>query len=153
MAKSLCGNLPRSSYQCDQIGQFIGFWASIQSQWQQLFYPNCPHCQAIFVKVSNSIYHFSSEIIFGQLLQTFGDFLLVTLLPTNIRSPTQVAVCHHSSGLQVEAKMDDRVTVFGQVFIRSLLGLYKVFIRSLLGLYQVFIRSLLGLYQVFIRSL
>ena len=26
------------------------------------------------------IYHFSSEIIFGQLLQTFGDFFLVTLI-------------------------------------------------------------------------
>ena len=26
------------------------------------------------------IYHFSSEIIFGQLLQTFGDFYLVTLV-------------------------------------------------------------------------
>ena len=25
------------------------------------------------------IYHFSSEIIFGQLLKTFGDFFLVTL--------------------------------------------------------------------------
>ena len=25
------------------------------------------------------IYHFPSEIIFGQLLQTFGDFFLVTL--------------------------------------------------------------------------
>ena len=33
----------------------------------------------IFCKgVKNS--NFSSEIIFGQLLQTFGDFLLVTLL-------------------------------------------------------------------------
>jgi len=30
----------------------------------------------------SKIFHFSSEIIFGQLLQTFGDFLLVTLLPT-----------------------------------------------------------------------
>ena len=28
------------------------------------------------------IFHFSSEIIFGQLLQTFGDFFLVTLLPS-----------------------------------------------------------------------
>ena len=27
------------------------------------------------------MYHFSSEIIFGQLLQTFGNFYLVTLLP------------------------------------------------------------------------
>ena len=26
------------------------------------------------------MYHFSSEIIFGQLLETFGDFFLVTLL-------------------------------------------------------------------------
>ena len=26
------------------------------------------------------IYHFSSEIIFGQLLKTFGDFVLVTLV-------------------------------------------------------------------------
>ena len=32
-----------------------------------------------FEKVSK-IVNFSSEIIFGQLLQTFGDFLLVTLL-------------------------------------------------------------------------
>ena len=29
------------------------------------------------------IYHFSSEIIFGQLLQTFGNFYLVTLGMTN----------------------------------------------------------------------
>ena len=27
------------------------------------------------------IYHFSSEIIFGQLLHRFGDFYLVTLIP------------------------------------------------------------------------
>ena len=26
------------------------------------------------------VYHFSSEIIFGQLLQTFGNFFLVTLM-------------------------------------------------------------------------
>ena len=65
--------------QCDQIGRFFAFWASIQSRWQQLFYPNHPHCWAIFVKVSNS-FIFSSEIIFGQLLQTFDDFLLVTLV-------------------------------------------------------------------------
>ena len=29
------------------------------------------------------IYHFSSEIFFGQLLQTFGDFLLLTLDSNN----------------------------------------------------------------------
>ena len=30
--------------QCDQIGQFFALWATIQSRWQQLLYPNCPHC-------------------------------------------------------------------------------------------------------------
>ena len=30
------------------------FWASIQSRWQQFYYPNRPHCWAIFVKVSKS---------------------------------------------------------------------------------------------------
>ena len=40
--------------QCDQNGQFFALWATIQSRWQQLFYPNCPHCKAIFVKVSKS---------------------------------------------------------------------------------------------------
>ena len=30
------------------------------------------------------IYHFSSEIIFGQLWQTFGDFFLVTLEASNL---------------------------------------------------------------------
>ena len=30
--------------QCDQIGRFFALWATIQSQWQQLFYPNCPRC-------------------------------------------------------------------------------------------------------------
>ena len=41
-------------YQCDQIGQFIAHWATSQSRWQQLFSPNCPHCWAIFVKMSKS---------------------------------------------------------------------------------------------------
>ena len=40
--------------QCDHIGRFFALWATIQSQWQQLFYPNRPHCWAIFVKVSKS---------------------------------------------------------------------------------------------------
>ena len=40
--------------QCDQIGQFFALWASIQSRWQQIFYPNCTHCLAIFVKVSKA---------------------------------------------------------------------------------------------------
>ena len=38
--------------QLDQIGRFFALRATIQSRWQQLFYPNCPHCKASFVKVS-----------------------------------------------------------------------------------------------------
>ena len=40
--------------QCDQIGRFFALWATIQSWWQQLFYPNHPHCYEIFVKVLKS---------------------------------------------------------------------------------------------------
>ena len=40
--------------QCDQIGRFIGLWASIQSIWPQLICPNLLHSFAIFVKVSKS---------------------------------------------------------------------------------------------------
>ena len=40
--------------QCDQIGRVFALWAIIQSRWQQLFYPICLHCQAIFVTVSKS---------------------------------------------------------------------------------------------------
>ena len=40
--------------QCDQIGQLIELWATLQSLWQQLFCSNHPHLQAIFEKVSKS---------------------------------------------------------------------------------------------------
>ena len=32
-----------SELQCDQIGQFIGLWATFQSLWQQLICPNLQH--------------------------------------------------------------------------------------------------------------
>ena len=41
--------------QCDQIGRFIGLWATFQSLWQQLICPNLLHSYAIFVKVSKSL--------------------------------------------------------------------------------------------------
>ena len=69
------------SSQCDQIGQFIGLWTTFQSLWQKLICPNLLHAYAIFIKVSKS-----SEIIFGQFLKTFGDFLLVTLLTSYYNS-------------------------------------------------------------------
>ena len=29
--------------QCDQIGQFMGLWATFKSPWWQLICPNLPH--------------------------------------------------------------------------------------------------------------
>ena len=37
------------------------------------------------------IFHFSSEIIFGQLLLTFGDFLLVTLPTSSQTHPAKTS--------------------------------------------------------------
>ena len=48
--------------------------------------PNSPTFLGNFCK-GVKINHFPSEIIFGQLLKTFGNFLLVTLLPTNFIDP------------------------------------------------------------------
>ena len=63
------GNVERK--QCDQIGRFIGLWVTFQS----LRPHNLPKSPSFLGKICN----FSSEIIFGQLLWTFGDFLPVTL--------------------------------------------------------------------------
>ena len=57
----------RYSTQCDQIGRFIALWANFQSLWQQLICPNLLPFLGNFCKGVNII-HFSSEIIFGQLL-------------------------------------------------------------------------------------
>ena len=43
------------------------------------YFAHITHILIQFCKVVE-IFHFNSEIIFGQLLQTFGEFLLVTLI-------------------------------------------------------------------------
>ena len=63
--------------QCDQIGRFITLWGTFQ-----LFCPNCQTILGHFCKFVK-IFHFTSKILFGRLLWTFGDFLLVTLLVSN----------------------------------------------------------------------
>ena len=40
-AEGLC--VRECSAQCDQIGQFIGLWATFKSFWPQLICPNLPH--------------------------------------------------------------------------------------------------------------
>ena len=64
--------------QCDQIGRFIALWATFQSLWQQFNLPKSPTFLGNLCK-GVKIFNFSSDIIFGQPLKTFGDFLLVTL--------------------------------------------------------------------------
>ena len=83
----------------DQIGRFIGFQATFQSLWQQLIYQKSLTFLGNFCK-GVKIFNFSSEIIFGQLLQKFGDYLLVTLIPPlslarkNILCSHPIAVDH-----------------------------------------------------------
>ena len=70
----------REREQCDQIGQFIGLWATFQSLWQPFILPKFPTFLGIFCK---------GVKIFGQLLKTFGDYLLVTLRATQQRTKTR----------------------------------------------------------------
>ena len=53
--------------------------ASVRPDWAIIDLPKSLTFLGIFCK-GVKIYHFSGEIIFGQLLQTFGNFFLVTLL-------------------------------------------------------------------------
>ena len=56
------------------LGSFLKPLATINLTKSPTFLGN--FCKGV------KIYHFSFEIIFGELLQTFGYFYLVTLLPT-----------------------------------------------------------------------
>ena len=57
------------------FGQLSNYLATINLPKSPTFFGN--FCKGV------KIYHFSSEIIFGQLLQTFGDIFLVTQDRTN----------------------------------------------------------------------
>ena len=64
--------------QCDHIGQFIGFWGNLLKPLATINLPKSSSFFGNFCK-GVKIYHFPSKIILGQLLQTFGNFVLVTL--------------------------------------------------------------------------
>ena len=53
--------------QCDQIGRFIGLWATFQSHWHQINLPKSPTFLGKFCK-GVKIFNFSGEIIFLHLL-------------------------------------------------------------------------------------
>ena len=61
----------------------LGIFCSLGYFLKPLATINLPRFLGNFCKGAK-IYPFSSEIIFGQLLETFGDFYLVTLTLTNV---------------------------------------------------------------------
>ena len=61
-----------------RLGDFLDF-GQLYKAFGKINLPKSPTFLGIFCK-GVKIYHFSSEINFGQLLLTFGDFLLVTLI-------------------------------------------------------------------------
>ena len=65
-----------------RLGNLLHFGQFVKATWKQLICPNPPTLLGNFCK-GVKIYPFSSQIIFGQLLQTFGDVFLVTLQPMN----------------------------------------------------------------------
>ena len=71
------GETTVSYFQCDQIGRFFG----PGQLFEAMGIINLPKSLTFLGNFCKGvkIFNFSSEIIFGQLLKTFGDFLLVTL--------------------------------------------------------------------------
>ena len=59
---------------CDQIGRLIDTLGNFLKPLATIDLPKSPTFLGNFCKVVKII-HFSSETIFGQLLQTFGDFI------------------------------------------------------------------------------
>ena len=68
--------------QCDQIGRFFCTLGNFLKPLATNSLPKSLKFLGNFGK-DVKIYHFSCEIIFGQVLQTFRDFYLVTLAATN----------------------------------------------------------------------
>ena len=66
------------------LGHFLKLLATINLPKSLTFLGN--FCKGV------KIYHFSSKIIFGQLLKTFGDFFLVTLSVEHKNLPYTIAV-------------------------------------------------------------
>ena len=64
--------------QFDPIGRFIIIWTTFESPGQKLFCPNRQHISGNFCK-GVKIFHYTRELRLGELLLTFGNFLLVTL--------------------------------------------------------------------------
>ena len=58
-----------------ELGDFKTLWATFQSWRQQLFCPNCPYCQAIFVKVSKS-FIFLVKSLLGNFYRYLATFYL-----------------------------------------------------------------------------
>ena len=74
-------------FQCDQIGRFFPFGQLFKACGSNYF-AQIAHIFRQFFCKDVKIFHFSSEIIFWQILWTFVNFLLVTLLLSLLPSPS-----------------------------------------------------------------
>ena len=78
-SSAVCESVLKLIYrQCDQIGRLIALWATFSKTLATIYLPKSPTFLGNFCR-GGKIFHFSGEIIFGQLLLTFGNYLLVTL--------------------------------------------------------------------------
>ena len=73
---------------CDQIGQFFSLWATFESLLKAI---NLPKSLIFLGNICKGvkIQHFSNKIIYGQILQTFGDYFW-----SHWKSPIK-QLCYH----------------------------------------------------------
>ena len=64
---------PRHCIQCDQIGRFIGLWATFQSPWPTIILPKYPTFLDNFCK-GVKIYHFLKKSILGHFSRHLAIF-------------------------------------------------------------------------------
>ena len=69
----------RPHFSVTRLGDLLDF-EQLFKAWATVSLPKSPTFLGNFCKKVSKIFNFSSEIIFGQLLKIFGDFLMVTLL-------------------------------------------------------------------------
>ena len=73
--------LEKACLQCDQIGRFIGIWATFQSLCQQWVCPNLPYSWAIFLKLSKSLIFLVKSLLdsfYGHLATFFWSRCLLS---------------------------------------------------------------------------
>ena len=132
-------------FQCDLIGRLIELWVTFQSLWQQLFCPNCPHFQAIFVNVPKSFIFLVNSFLgnFKRHLATFYWFHCLfssslTYMPLSLYFFLPLSTL--TSSLSIFLSVSISPSLFHSLFTSvSLLLLLLAFSVSLSLYYYIFI--------------